>query len=150
MMNDYEESNSAIVAMKLPNDVEKSAEEVTERRAEAKGKAVAPTTCRTQNRENVSPGLDRLRKAVREKRNKRYTTLLHHLDVDLLMQAYHWLKRDAAAGVDGITWKVYGADLQTNIADLHNRIHRGAYRAQPSRRRMIPKSDGRERPLGIA
>jgi group II intron reverse transcriptase/maturase len=150
MMNGREESDSAIRAKKSANKTEGSAAESMEQRAEAKGKAFAPTTHRTQNRESVSPGLERLRKAAQEKRNERFTTLLHHVDVDLLTKAYHWLKRDAAAGVDGVTWKAYGADLQVNLVDLHARVHRGAYRAQPSRRRMIPKADGRERPLGIA
>src|SRR4029077_8842620 len=87
---------------------------------------------------------------ARERRNEKFTALLHHINIDLLSKAYHWLKRDAAAGVDGVTWEAYGVDLQPKLADLHGRVHRGAYRAQPSRRRMIPKPDGRERPLGIA
>lgn len=150
MTHGYKDSDPAIVAEKSANNVEGTAAELMEPRAGAKGKAVAPTTCRTQDRESVSPGLDRLRQAVRKKRNEQYTTLLHHIDVDLLMQAYHWLKRDAAAGVDGVTWDAYGVDLQAKLVGLHARVHRGAYRAQPSRRRMIPKADGRERPLGIA
>lgn len=150
MTNGCKDSDPEIVAEKLANNVEGSTAELMERRAGAKGKASVPTTCRTQNRESVSPGLDRLRQAVRENRTERYTALLHHIDVDLLMRAYHWLKRDAAAGVDGVTWDAYGSELQENLVDLHARVHRGAYRAQPSRRRMIPKADGRERPLGIA
>jgi RNA-directed DNA polymerase len=151
MMHGHEESDSAIRAEKSANNItETVVAELMEQRAEAEGKTIAPTTRRTQNRESVSPGLDRLRKAVQEKRNEKFTTLLHHVDVDLLSKAYHWLKRDAAAGVDGVTWQAYGVDLQAKLADLHARVHRGAYRAQPSRRRMIPKADGRERPLGIA
>jgi RNA-directed DNA polymerase len=150
MMHGREDSDSAIVAKKSANNVERSAAESMEPRAETKGKAIASTTRRTQRRESVSPGLDRLRQTPREHRNKRFTALLHHVDVDLLTRAYHWLKRDAAAGVDGVTWDAYGVDLQVNLADLHGRVHRGAFRAQPSRRRMIPKPDGRERPLGIA
>ena len=150
MMHGREDSDSAIVAKKSANNVERSAAESMEPRAETKGKAIASTTRRTQRRVSVSPGLDRLRQTARERRNKRFTALLHHVDVDLLTRAYHWLKRDAAAGVDGVTWDAYGVDLQVNLADLHGRVHRGAFRAQPSRRRMIPKPDGRERPLGIA
>jgi len=114
------------------------------------GKTIASTTRRVQDRESVSPGLDRLRQRAIGHRNEKFTSLLHHIDVDLLSKAYRWLKRDAAAGVDGVTWQGYGVDLQAKLADLHGRIHRRAYRAQPSRRRMIPKPDGRERPLGIA
>jgi group II intron reverse transcriptase/maturase len=76
--------------------------------------------------------------------------LLHHIDAALLEQAYHWLKRDAAPGVDGMTWAEYGEGLTDRLADLHGRVHRGLYRAQPSRRTYIPKPDGRQRPLGIA
>jgi len=150
MMHGREDSDSAIVAKKSANNVEQSTAESMEPRAETKGKAIASTMRRTQGRESVSPGLDRLRQIARVNRKERFTALLHHVDVDLLSRAYHWLKRDAAAGVDGVTWRAYGVDLQANLADLHDRVHRGAYRAQPSRRRMIPKPDGRERPLGIA
>jgi group II intron reverse transcriptase/maturase len=150
MMNDHEKSDSVIRAEKSANNVEGLTAELMEQRTETKGKTIAPTTCRTPSRENVSPGLDRLRQRTGEHRNEKFTALLHHLDVELLFKAYHWLKQDAAAGADGVTWQVYGADLQENLVDLHGRVHRGAYRAQPSLRRMIPKSDGRERPLGIA
>jgi len=98
----------------------------------------------------MSPGLERVRTAARLRKKERFTALLHHVTVDLLRDAYSWLKRDAAAGADGVTWDDYGADLEVNLADLHARIHRGAYRAQPSRRVYIPKPDGRQRPLGIA
>ena len=98
----------------------------------------------------MSPGLERVRTTARQGKKGRFTALLHHVSVDLLRDAYSWLKRDAAAGVDGVTWEDYGVDLEANLADLHARIHRGAYRAQPSRRTYIPKPDGRQRPLGIA
>jgi group II intron reverse transcriptase/maturase len=80
----------------------------------------------------------------------RFTALLHHVDVDLLREAYFLLKRDAASGVDGVTWHEYGEGLEARLKDLRARVHRGAYRAQPSRRRFIPKPDGSKRPLGIA
>ena len=98
----------------------------------------------------MSHGLDRVRQAAKERKGERFTALLHHIDVDLLRSAYGWLRREASAGVDGVTWDAYGAGLERKLADLHERIHRGAYRAQPSRRVYIPKPDGRERPLGIA
>src|SRR5206468_8622210 len=74
----------------------------------------------------------------------------HHVSVDRLRTAYHALKKDAAPGVDGVTWKQYGEQLDENLRELHARLHRGAYRARPSRRAYIPKADGRQRPLGIA
>jgi RNA-directed DNA polymerase len=151
MMHEHEKSDSGEVAMKPTNKIIGTVvAELVERRTGTKGKAVEPTTRRTQSRESVSPGLDRLRQRAREHRNEKFTSLLHHLNVDLLFKAYHWLKRDAAAGVDGVTWQAYGINLQANLADLHGRVHRGAYHAQPSRRRMIPKPSGGERPLGIA
>jgi RNA-directed DNA polymerase len=86
----------------------------------------------------------------RERKQERFTALLHHLTVGLLSDSFYALKRQAAPGVDGVTWKEYEAGLEGRIADLHSRVHRGAYQAQPSRRVYIPKADGRQRPLGIA
>jgi RNA-directed DNA polymerase len=151
MKYDCEKSDSVIVATKPANNITETViTELVERRTEIEGKAVENGTRRTPSRESVSPGLDRLRQRARENRNEKFTALLHHINIELLSKAYHWLKRDAAAGVDGVTWRAYGVDLQEKLVDLHGRVHRGAYRAQPSRRRMIPKPDGRERPLGIA
>jgi RNA-directed DNA polymerase len=95
----------------------------------------------------VSQGLERVREAAKK---ERFTALLHHVTIDLLKDGYFWLKREAAPGVEGRTWQSYKQNLEVNLAELHSRIHRGTYRALPSRRRYIPKSDGRQRPLGIA
>jgi len=103
-----------------------------------------------QNGQRVSQGLNGVRRAARERKQERFTTLLHHLDVDLLRDSYFALQRKAAPGVDGMRWREYGDGLEDRITDLHSRIHRGAYRAQPSRRVYIPKADGKQRPLGIA
>ena len=105
---------------------------------------------RTPSRESGHSGLDRVRQAAKGDRQLRFTALLHHVKVDLLRSSYYALKRVAAAGVDGITWQAYGEDLEGRTLDLHGRIHRGAYRARPSRRVWIPKGDGRQRALGIA
>jgi len=150
MMHGRDQSDAPIVAMKSANKAEQSAAESMEPRGAAEGKMFTSTTRRSQNRVSVSPGLDRLRQFVRNHRKTRLTALLHHVDVTLLRWSYLALKRDAAAGVDGQTWRAYGEHLEDNLVDLHARVHRGAYRALPSRRRMIPKPDGRERPLGIA
>src|SRR5271167_4604844 len=109
-----------------------------------------PATCRTPSRESVSQGLERVREAAKQRKKERFTALLHHVTVDLLKDAYSWLKREAAPGVDGRTWQSYKQNLEVNLVELHSRIHRGTYRALPSRRRYIPKPDGRQRPLGIA
>jgi group II intron reverse transcriptase/maturase len=98
----------------------------------------------------VFPGLERVRERARTEKKERFTALLHHVDVDLLRASFSWLKRDAAPGVDGLTWQQYEQNLEAQLEDLHARVHRGAYRALPSRRKFIPKPDGRERPLGIA
>jgi retron-type reverse transcriptase len=98
----------------------------------------------------VSQALERIRKVARERKTEKFTTLLHHINIDLLEQAFFELKEDAAPGVDGLTWRTYEADLDRNLTDLHERVHRGAYRAQPSRRMYVPKPDGRQRPIAIA
>jgi group II intron reverse transcriptase/maturase len=107
-------------------------------------------SCRTPSRESGTSGLDRVRRTAKEDKDLRFTALLHHVSVDQLRRSYFSLKRRAATGVDGVTWEEYGRGLEERLADLHGRIHRGAYRAKPSRRVWIPKADGRQRPLGIA
>jgi len=98
----------------------------------------------------MSQGLDRVREAAKARKKERFTALLHHVTVELLGEAFYALKRNAAPGVDGLRWKDYEAGLEAHLRDLHARVHRGAYRALPVRRRYIPKPDGKERPLGIA
>ena len=106
---------------------------------------------RTQGRiEHKSRGLHGVREAARSGSTLKFTALLHHVNEDCLTEAFFNLKKRAAVGVDGITWHEYERDVEVHIANLHSRIHRGAYRAKPSRRVWIPKSDGRKRPLGIA
>jgi RNA-directed DNA polymerase len=120
------------------------------RRAGAKGNASERSTHRTRGRERVSQALDRVRKAARLRKEGKFTALPHHINVDLLREAFFALKRDAAPGVDGMTWRAYGADLELKLTDLASRVHRGAYRALPSRRPYIPKADRRQRPLAVA
>ena len=150
MMHGHEKSDPAIVARKPTNKAGPPAAESVEPRAGAEGNADQQRTCRAQNRASVSQALDRVRQVARLRRKERFTTLLHHLSTDLLREAFLALKRDAAPGVDGLTWRDYEADLEPRLADLHARVHRGAYRALPSRRRYIPKPDGRQRPLAVA
>ncbi|TMH28677.1 MAG: group II intron reverse transcriptase/maturase [Betaproteobacteria bacterium] len=149
-MHGREKSDSAIVAMKPANKAGQPAAEQAERRVEAEGNMAESRTRRTPSRESVLQGLDRVRQAAKAKKKERFTALLHHVSVDLLKEAYSWLKRDAAPGVDGVTWQDYEQNREANLVDLHARIHRGTYRALPSRRKYIAKPDGRQRPLGIA
>jgi len=97
----------------------------------------------------MSQGLDGARKAAKERKQERFSALLHHLNVDLLRDSFYALQRKASPGVDGVTWQEYETGLEDRLVDLHSRVHR-AYRAKPSRRVFIPKADGRQRPLGIA
>jgi len=150
MMNGHEESDPNIVAVKPVNKAERSVAELVERRAGTKGNAEQGGTLRTPSREGASHGLDRVRKTAREKKKEKFTALLHHITVDALEQAFFELKKNAAPGVDGLTWEDYESDLGRKLVDLHSRVHRGAYRASPSRRVYIPKPDGRQRPLAVA
>jgi RNA-directed DNA polymerase len=148
-MNDLQKSDGGIVAKKSANKPEGAGAESMERRLPAKGKARESAMCRTQSRVSMSAGLERLRERARGQKQERFTALLHHVDIAQLRQSYFALKREAAAGVDGVSWQQYGQKLEENLADLHGRIHRGTYRALPSLRQYIPKSDGRLRPLGV-
>ena len=121
-----------------------------EQRAGTKGNADQQSTRRVQNRESVSQALGRIRQAAKQRKKEVFTSLLHHISIDLLRLSFFAIKKDAASGVDGLTWQDYGADLERKLADLHDRVHRGAYRALPSRRQYIPKPDGRQRPIAIA
>jgi group II intron reverse transcriptase/maturase len=150
MMNGLEKSDTAIVAMKPANNAGQPAAERVEPRAGTEGNADQSDTHRTQIRARVTQALGRIRQAAKTRKQERFTALLHHINTDTLRLAFHALKRKAAAGVDGMTWQDYEADLEPRLEDLHGRVHRGAYRPQPSRRVYIPKTDGRQRPLAIA
>ena len=150
MMHDHEKSDPVIVAENRANAGGQPTAEGGEPRAGAKGNTPRTDTRRTPRRASVSHGLERVRRAAKLNKEERFTALLHHVDVDLLRQAYFWLKPEAAPGVDGVTWQEYGQGLEDKLKDLHERVHRGSYRALPTRRRYIPKPDGRQRPLGIA
>lgn len=145
-----EESHDAVVPMKLPNKGAQASAEVVEGRASIKENSVESSTPPTPSGKRVSQGLGGVRRVAQERKQERFTALLHHLTVDLLRDSYYALKRNAAPGVDGVRWSEYEDGLEGRLIDLHGRVHRGAYRAQPSRRVYIPKDDGRQRPLGVA
>ncbi len=149
-MNDAEESDRSIIPVNQSNNAEPSAAEIGEGRERTKENTSRSHTLSTQREAGVSRGLRGVREAAKERKRERFTALLHHLSVDLLRESFYALKRQAAPGVDGVTWREYETGLEDRITDLHRRVHRGAYRAQPSRRVYIPKTDGRQRPLGIA
>jgi group II intron reverse transcriptase/maturase len=136
--------------MNQPNNSGQPLAEAGEGRPEIKENIAQSNTRPTQSGVSVSQGLGGVRKRAREAKQEKFTALLHHLTVDLLRQSYFALQRKAAPGIDGETWQQYGTGLEDRLAGLHSRVHRGAYRAKPSRRVYIPKADGRQRPLGIA
>jgi group II intron reverse transcriptase/maturase len=150
MMHGPEESDSVIVAVKPTNKAESSVAEPVEPRTETKGNADQQSTRRAQDRGSVSQALERVRKVARQRKKERFTSLLHHVDPTMLRTAFYAMKRDAAPGVDGMTWKTYERDLDCRIEELHARVKSGAYRALPSRRSYIPKEDGSKRPLAVA
>jgi RNA-directed DNA polymerase len=160
MMHGHGKSDPNIVAVRPANRADAPAAEQSvagadatepvERRTGAKENAEQQSTCRAQSRESVSPALDRIRQVARTRKEEKFTALLHHINPDLLKEAFFELKQSASPGVDGVTWDAYEADLDGNMEDLHARVHRGAYRALPSRRVYIPKPDGRQRPLAVA
>jgi RNA-directed DNA polymerase len=151
MTNGPKKSDLVEVARKPTNKAGiRTAAESVEPRAGTEGNVSQQNTYRTQCRDRVSQALERVRKAARARKKEQFTALLHHINIDLLRLSFCALKRNAAPGVDGVTWKDYEAALESNLRGLHDRVHRGAYRALPSRRKYIPKPDGRQRPLGIA
>ncbi len=149
-MNDLKKSDSAIVALKPANKGRPRPAEPVEPRAGAEGNSGSRSRRRAQKRESLSQEADRIRQAARRNPEERLVALLHHITVPVLAEAFHSLKSDVAAGVDGVTWEMYAEGLEDRLIDLHGRLHRGAYRAPPVRRVEIPKPDGGTRPLGIA
>src|SRR5271168_4544577 len=150
MMHEPEKSDSVVVAEKPTNKAERFAAEPVEPRTETKGNAGRQSTRLAQDRESVSQALERVRQAARQRKKEKFTSLLHHINPAMLKTALYAMKRDAAPGVDGMTWKTYEGDLDRRIEDLHARVKGGAYRASPSRRSYIPKEDGSKRPLSVA
>jgi len=148
-MHDLEKSDLGIVAMKPPNKAGRPAAETGEPRPGTKGNASQLSTARTQSRINVTQALDRVRQAAKLRKKEKFTSLLHHINTDSLRTAFYALSRKAAAGVDGVTWQIYEADLDINIERLSGRVHSGAYRPLPARRSFIPKADGKKRPLAV-
>jgi RNA-directed DNA polymerase len=144
------ESDGRIVPTKGPNKDGRPSAEDLEGRGPAKENIEQPTPPRTQSRTGESRGLLGVREVARTDKQARFTALLHHVTVARLRDSFYALKRDAAPGVDGTTWGEYDTDLETRLTQLHGRLHRGTYRARPSKRAYIPKTDGRQRPLGIA
>jgi RNA-directed DNA polymerase len=149
-MHDHGQSDRPIVPAKSPNKTEPSVAEGMEGDGLAKGNLGQQNAPRTQGREGAPSALERVREVAERDKTVRFTALLHHVyQVEHLRAAYYALKRDAAPGVDGETWRHYGEALEENLVDLSDRLKRGAYRAKPVQRAYIAKADGRSRPRGI-
>jgi RNA-directed DNA polymerase len=149
-MHDRGKSDGPVVPAKLLNNAADAAAEAVEGRGPAKGNTASKTRPGHGAGVSAPSALGRVRRVAAKDKDARFTALLHHVDLDRLRAAYWALEPKAAAGVDGVTWVDYGQGLEDNLRDLHARVHRGSYRAKPSRRAYIPKADGRQRPLGIA
>jgi group II intron reverse transcriptase/maturase len=146
---DEEKSDACVVPVKPSNKHGECAEVVEGRRA-ANGKDLRSTACRTQSRERATKGLQGIREKARRDKRTRFTALLHHITPTLLKESFYALRRRAGVGVDQLSWHAYEQGLSTRLEQLHEAIHSGRYRAQPSRRVYIPKADGTQRALGIA
>jgi RNA-directed DNA polymerase len=149
-MNGDGQSDSPVVPAKPANKTARAEAESVEERGLAKGNTASAVRSGRRAGTRAPRALDRVRQVAERDKDVRFTALLHHVDVESLRSAFLALKRQAAPGVDGVTWEAYERNLEANLQDLHGRLHRGAYRARPSRRVFIPKADGRQRPLGIA
>jgi RNA-directed DNA polymerase len=149
-MHERGKSDGPVVPAKPPNKAASAVAEAVEGRGPAKGNAASETRPGRRAGQGAPSELDRVRQVALRDREARFTALLHHVSIDRLRAAYLALSPQAAAGVDGVTWRAYGWDLERNLRDLHGRVQRGGYRPRPSRRAYIPKADGRLRPLGIA
>jgi len=150
MTNGPGKSDRSTVPGKSPNNAGQPAAEGMEGRGLAKGNLLQQNASRTPSRNDAPNALERVRQAAKKDRKLRFTALLHHIyNLETLRMAYFRLKKEAAPGVDGETWRHYGEELERNLQDLSERLKRGAYRAKPVRRVYIAKIDGRQRPLGV-
>jgi RNA-directed DNA polymerase len=150
MMNDRGKSDRSVIPEKPPNNADNHAAEVVEERDRAKGNSHKRNKPWTLSQPGLSSALERVGQAARQDRKQQFTALLHHIyDVGRLRRAYMAIEHDAAAGIDGETWRHYGEKLRENLQDLSGRLAWGAYRARPVRRAYIEKADGRKRPLGV-
>lgn len=150
-MNAWGKSDGPIVPLSpANNDAAEASAESAEGRGPARRNTEQSNLVRTQKPERRrSRGLYGVREAAKSSRQLKFTALLHHISVELLTTSFYQLKKQAAVGNDGVTWHEYEQGLEDRLADLHGRIHRGAFRATPSKRVYIEKTDGRKRPLGI-
>src|SRR5258707_14900515 len=150
MTNGLGKSDRSVVLEKPLSNVGHRAAEGMEGRGLAKGNLPQQNAYRTPRRKDAPSALEQVRQAAGKDKKLRFTALLHHIyNLETLRMAYFRLKKEAAPGVDGETWRHYGEELERNLQDLSERLKRGAYRAKPGRRVNIPKADGRQRPLGV-
>lgn len=150
MMDESGKSDDRVVPKKPSNKAARVVAETGEGRGSTKGNSREQSAHQTQGWERASQALERVRRAARKDKKQRFTALLHHIyDIDRLREAFYALRKDAAPGVDGVTWDEYERDHEARLRDLSGRIKRGAFRAKPVLRAYVPKADGRQRPLGI-
>ena len=148
-MHADEKSDEGVLPLNQPNKEGLLSAEAVEGRTSPKGNGGQAAAVRTQRRTAASNGLAAVRQVARQSKKERFTALLHHITTDLLKRSYFALKRNAAPGSDRVTWQAYGEDLDEKLKDLHDRVHKGSYRARPAKRTTIPKADGSQRPLSV-
>ena len=135
MTNGLKKSDEAVRPVRAANKGARASAESPEERASTKGNPERQSTRRTQRRASVIQAADRIRQAAERNPKERLTALFHHITPEVLHRAYFALKRNVAAGIDGVTWDMYGEGLEERLLDLHRRLHSGgAYRAPPVRR----------------
>ena len=150
-MHGPRESDEGVVPTKQPNnDTRVVSAEGAEGRPSTKENTESSPSSRTQRRSGESRGVLGVREKAQQDKRVRFTALLHHVTVGRLRASFFALTRDAGPGIDGVTWRAYRTNLEARLVDLHERVQRGTYRAQPSKRAYIAKADGRQRPLGMA
>lgn len=151
MKNDCRKSDMTVVPEKSSNKPEKVGAEKMEGRDVPKENKQQQNTRRTQTPGlSVQSELQLIHQKAKKDKKKRFTTLMHHIyNIEMLRMSYLEIKRNAAPGIDRVTWGSYGKDLEGNLQDLSERLRKGAYRAKPVKRTYIPKTDGKQRPLGI-
>ena len=150
VMDGRGKSDDPVVPAKLANNAQGGAAESVEGRGSAEGNVASETRSGRRVGTSAPSDLACVRRAAQTDKEARFTALLHHVDVERLRAAYWAIRPKATPGVDGVTWRDYGSDLEGNLRDLHDRVHAARYRARPSRRVFIAKADGRLRPLGVA
>src|SRR5260370_35241857 len=151
MMNEHGKSDRRVGPGKSPNKAGEPAAEGTEGSGLTKGNPQQQNASRIPSRTDAPSALQRVRQAASKDKETRFTALLHHIyNLETLRMAYFCLKKEAAPGVDGETWRHYGETLEDDLQDLSHSLKRGRYRAKPVRMSYIARNAGRKEPIAVS